>query len=64
MDVPSEPDVTEPENTAPPPKPRRWRRVLRSLAIAVLIAALCVAYLLKDHIRTLHSLRRIPGTNA
>ena len=38
--------------------------MLRRLAVAVLIAVLSIAYLLQDHIRTLESLRRVPGTNA
>ena len=45
-------------------KPRRWRRLARRTLIALGIVALCLGYLLKDYYRTLHSLRRIPGTNA
>jgi hypothetical protein len=44
--------------------PRRRARLVRRVGIVSLIAALCAAYLLQDHIRTLRSLRHIPGTNA
>src|SRR6185436_1074265 len=51
---------------AVPPATRspRWKRLLKRSAIVLAIVALCVGYALKDHIRTLHSLRRIPGTHA
>jgi hypothetical protein len=55
-----EPDASE----APPPATRRWRRYARWSAVVLLAAALCGAYLVKDHVRTLWSLRRVPGTNA
>jgi hypothetical protein len=49
------------------PKPRRWRRRLRRAAIAALVLFVVVAsvaaYLVKDYVRTLQSLRRVPGTN-
>jgi hypothetical protein len=59
-----------PVETASPAaaKPRRWRRRLRRAAVATLLlmilAATVVGFLIKDHVRTLRSLRRIPGTNA
>ena len=34
------------------------------MAVAVLAGAVCITYLVKDHVRTLWSLRRVPGTNA
>jgi hypothetical protein len=50
--------------TAPTTRPRRWRRILRFTGVAVLAALLLGGVLLRDHIRTLQSLRRVPGTNA
>ncbi len=47
-----------------PPKPPRWKRLLKQTAILLTVLVLCAGYSLKDHIRTLNSLRRIPGTNA
>ncbi len=48
----------------PMPKPPRWKRLLKRTAIVLALLALCAGYALKDHVRTLSSLRRIPGTNA
>jgi hypothetical protein len=45
-------------------KPRRWKRRLRWMALALAIAFIAAAYGTKDYARTLNSLRRIPGTNA
>jgi Acyl-coenzyme A:6-aminopenicillanic acid acyl-transferase len=42
----------------------RWRRVLKRTAVLFTVLMLCAAFALEDHIRTLHSLRRIPGTHA
>jgi hypothetical protein len=47
-----------------PAKPPRWKRLLKRTAIVLTVLTLCAGYALKDHIRTLDSLRRIPGTNA
>jgi hypothetical protein len=47
-----------------PSKPPRWKRRVKRTAIVLIMVALCAGYALKDHIRTLNSLRRIPGTNA
>ncbi len=44
-------------------KPRRWRR-LKWLAITGLLAVAVAAIAVKDHVRTLQSLRRVPGTHA
>jgi hypothetical protein len=58
---------SRPIETVSPPTaamPRRWMRVLRYVALAVFVVILLAAVLLKDHIRTLRSLRRVPGTNA
>ena len=54
------------EHSAPPtpPKTRRWMRIFKRTAVLLAVLALCVAYALKDYVRTLHSLRRIPGTKA
>ena len=45
-------------------KQRPWRRRFRRAAIATLILFIVAAYFVKDPIRTLYSLRRVPGTNA
>lgn len=45
-------------------KPRRWRRFLTRFAIFALICTLIGAFLIRNHIRTLSSLRRVAGTNA
>ncbi len=61
-----QPSVEAPASPPLPPavKRRRWKRVVRWTVLATLAIAAVVAYLLKDHIRTLRSLRHIPGTNA
>lgn len=53
-------------NTQLPPvvKPQRWKRRLKRAAIAGLVAFAVAAFFVKDYVRTLQSLRRIPGTNA
>ena len=45
-------------------KPRPGRRWLRPAAVAALVVFLAVAFVVKDYVRTLYSLRRVPGTNA
>lgn len=45
-------------------KPRRWRRRLKWLAIGSVVFCLVMGLVLKNRIRTLTSLRRVPGTNA
>jgi hypothetical protein len=57
-------DSLEQPVAAPPPKPLRWKRLLKRTALVLTVLALCAGYALKDHVRTLNSLRRIPGTNA
>lgn len=47
-----------------PAKPKRWPRRLRRAAIAALLVSFIAAFLVKDYVRTLSSLRRVPGTNA
>jgi hypothetical protein len=56
----------QPVETTVPAKPRqgRWKRRLRRAAIAALVLLIVVGFLVKDHVRTLYSLRRVPGTNA
>jgi hypothetical protein len=56
--------VNEPPEAAPAPNGRRWKRAVRRAALAVCVIILCGAFLLQDHICTLQSLRRVPGTNA
>ncbi len=64
MNDPTTQNPSEPSATAAAAKPSRWPRWPRRLSVAVLVLLLAVAFLLRDHIRTLHSLRRVPGTNA
>jgi hypothetical protein len=52
------------QSVVSPPKPPRWKRYLKRTAIVLAVLALFATYALKDHIRTLNSLRRVPGTNA
>jgi hypothetical protein len=63
-----EPSIQQvPEQVAAPPvaaKPRRWKRVLRWTIVVAAVLVLCAAFAVKDHVRTLTSLRRVPGTNA
>jgi hypothetical protein len=50
---------------APKARPRgRWKRYARRAAVLVLVVAVAVAFVLRDHVRTLRSLRHVPGTNA
>ena len=42
----------------------RWRRRLRWAAIATLVIFMVAAFFVKDYVRTLYSVRRVPGTNA
>jgi hypothetical protein len=64
MNVTPDPDVIDQELPAPTARPRRWKRVLRWLAISICLVTLVGTYLVKDHVRTLQSLHRIPGTKA
>src|SRR3954449_4576206 len=62
-------DATEAANgvepsRAAPPKTARWKQYLKRTVIVLVVLVLCAGYALKDHIRTLNSLRRVPGTNA
>ena len=57
-------ESSEHPTSAVPLKTPRWKRYLKRTLIVVAVLALCAGYGLKDHIRTLDSLRRIPGTNA
>jgi hypothetical protein len=61
---PSSKTETNEEAPAATARPWRWTRILRRSVIAILLIVLCVSFLLKDHIRTLQSLRPVPGTNA
>jgi predicted choloylglycine hydrolase len=56
----------DPAAPAPPavPKRSRWKRILRWTLISLCAFVVCVGFLVKDHVRTLSSLRKIPGTNA
>ncbi|MGO9108781.1 MAG: carcinine hydrolase/isopenicillin-N N-acyltransferase family protein [Thermoguttaceae bacterium] len=65
MSEPADP-VSEPlsKTTLPTDSTRgRWRR-LKWAAIATLVLLVIAAFLVKDYVRTLYSLRRVPGTNA
>jgi hypothetical protein len=55
-----------PEAPDSPPtiRPRRWKRYARWTVIIFIVGVLLGGYLVKDHVRTLWSLRRVPGTNA
>jgi len=59
-----QPVSQEPDTASVTTKPARWKRYARWLAALLLLSAVCTSYLLEDHIRTLRSLRRVPGTNA
>lgn len=50
--------------TSSGPRRPRWKRVLKRTAIGLCVLVLCGAFLVKDHVRTLSSLRKIPGTKA
>lgn len=45
-------------------KPGRWKRRLCWVALALAVAFTAAAWGTKDYVRTLSSLRRVPGTNA
>ena len=49
--------------TPPAGKPWRWRRRLMWAALALVLVLAGMAYSVKDYVRTLDSLRRVPGTN-
>jgi len=63
-------DATPPENAiddrsaAPAANRRRWKRAFRIAAIVIFFAIVIASFAVKDHVRTLRSLRRVPGTNA
>lgn len=57
-------DSSAPAASTATTKPLRWKRALRWAAVAVVVALACTAFILRDYIHTLNSLRRIPGTNA
>jgi len=46
------------------PRRGRWKRRFRWLAVFLVVALALLAYSIKDHVRTLRSLRRVQGTNA
>lgn len=53
-----------PELAAAGRQRRRWVRYLRWVVAGCLALSLAAALLVKEHVRTLASLRRVPGTNA
>ena len=55
------PDDTGKVTTA---RPRRWKRYVKWAAFTALVVFLAAAFLVRDYVRTLYSLRRVPGTNA
>jgi hypothetical protein len=64
MTATSDPETVETDSAAAPVKTRRWKRIFRNVALAAAAVILIAGYLLRDHFRTLQSLRRVPGTNA
>lgn len=59
----SEKEPIEGQAPSPPAKRRRWKRILRWAVVSVFAVIALGSFLLKDHIRTLRSLRHVPGTN-
>lgn len=58
------PDIVTDVKPTTPPRTGRWKRRLKWLGLTTLAMLLVTAYLVKDYVRTLQSLRRVPGTNA
>jgi len=52
------------KQTPPVSRAGRWKRRLKWLAISGLLAIAVAAFVVKDYVRTLQSLRRVPGTHA
>jgi predicted choloylglycine hydrolase len=58
-------ELAELKPQAPSPTRRsRWKSRLKWLGLITLAAVLVAAFIVKDYVRTLSSLRRVPGTNA
>src|SRR5688572_12462574 len=66
VDAPSASPCPDPAVPLPSaaPKRSRWKRILRWTLISMCVLVVCVGLAVKDHIRTLNSLRKIPGTKA
>ena len=47
----------------PPPKRARWRRWLKWTVVVLVVVVGCLVLLVKDHVRSLSSLRHVPNTN-
>lgn len=58
------PDVVTDVKPTSAPRTGRWKRRLKWLGLTTLAMLLVTAFLVKDYVRTLQSLRRVPGTNA
>jgi hypothetical protein len=58
MENPSEKKISPTTKT-----PQCWRRWLKRAGIAALLLFATIGFLIKDHVRTLYSLRRVPGTD-
>jgi hypothetical protein len=56
-------DTPLPPPATPASRPRRWLRCLQWAAFFGALLVAIAAYSAKDHIRSLNSVRRVPGTN-
>jgi hypothetical protein len=57
-------DSSAPALSTTSAKSARWKRVLGWTIVTTAVVLLCVTIAIQDHIRTLRSLRRVPGTSA
>ncbi len=55
--------TTDAQSTPPTPKRARWKRWLKWATVLLVVVIGCLALLVKDHVRTLASLRHVPNTN-
>src|SRR5450755_3632741 len=52
------------QNVTGGPKPGRWKRCAKLASFTTLVLIAVSAFVVKDYVRTLMSLRRVAGTNA
>lgn len=57
-------DSSKPALTTAPAISTRWKHILGRSIVATAVVLLCITIAIQDHIRSLRSLRRVPGTNA